>query len=578
MMTSFTRCWGVLALCAALAGGCAGGSDDDGAGECDLLTGDLVITEIMANPSGTDDGQEYFEIYNASSAALDLTGVTLRYAKTDGTGAKTHTMEEIVVEAGAYLVVGDVVPQLKPAHVDYGYGNDLGSLLNGGAVLSVECGGTTVDEAEYPSMEASSFDGVSFGVDGNVAPDHILNDTVENFCPATAEFVAGMFGSPGESNEPCNIVVPGMCSDGGTMRATVSPAAGDLVITEVLANPGGLPDTSNADAGKEWFEVFVASEVDLNGVVAGLVTGAPKLSIADPECVRVPAGTYVLFASTDDVALNGGLEGVDQTFNFTLGNSDTNGTLFVGIGDTVLDAVTWDGTREKFSTGLGPGSIDPTANDDLANWCEAEDTATYGDGANHGTPGAENPACAVVCDEGQCFDGDGCRAIDPPTEGQIRVTETLANPEGDEPNREWLELTALSEFDLAGVQIGKDGLLSAVIETDGECATVANGDRVVVAHTGNDDLPAFDFLTGLGLNNSSGSSAVVGFGDVVLDTFTYSTSTEGKARQLDPDGTTVCSSPETTPYTPGATTCGGANGDPAAGNCGTPGEANPECP
>src|SRR5687768_12454421 len=122
-------------------GACAGGGDDDGtSGECSsILVGDLVITEVLANPLGEDSGQEWFEIYNASSAAIDMTGLTLRYVKTDDTGEKTHVMDEIVVEAGDYLVVGGMVQELKPDYVDYGFGNDLGSFLNAGAVLELSC-------------------------------------------------------------------------------------------------------------------------------------------------------------------------------------------------------------------------------------------------------------------------------------------------------------------------------------------------------------------------------------------------------------------------------------------------------
>ena len=45
-------------------------------------------------------------------------------------------------------------------------------------------------------------------------------------------------------------VVVGACNDGGTMRDTVAPAVGDLVITEVMPKPAKVSDTTG-----EWFEV-----------------------------------------------------------------------------------------------------------------------------------------------------------------------------------------------------------------------------------------------------------------------------------------------------------------------------------
>ena len=561
-----------LAACAALAA-CAGGDGDgNGSGECDLLTGDLVISEVMANPTGPDDGQEYFEIYNASSGAVDMSGVTLRYAKVDGTGEKTHVMDEIVVEAGDYLVVGDVVQELKPNHVDYGYGNALGSMLNGGAKLAILCGDEVIDETEYPDMEGD--EGVSFGLDGNVTPDHLLNDDTENYCAATTEFSTGLFGSPGESNQPCNIVVPGQCDDGGTMRDTVPPEAGDLVISELLANPEG----ADTGAKKDWFEIYATRNVDLNGVVAGTDVGSPKVSFDDSACVSIAADEYVILAQSDLAEENGGLPVAPVrtfTFNLVQGSASSPGTLFIGIGEDVLDAVSWTGSDEGHATGLDPGKLDPADNDVESNWCPSEDA--YGDAGNFGTPGAENMSCPVVCGPGQCNDG-GCRDVDPPTAGEIRVTEAMPNPEGAEPGREWFEITALGDFDLAGVQIGKDGALTSVLDTGGECDVVTDGDIRVVAHTGNDDLAAFDFTTTVGLSNGATNNVVVGGGDAILDTFTYGSVTstnEGRSRQVDPDGVTICFTPETTPYTAGATTCGGAGGD---GNCGTPGEANPDCP
>src|SRR5262245_55303415 len=190
----FTLALGSCALAA------CGGDDDGGSGECsgDILPGDLGITEVMANPAGMDTGQEWFEVYNASAAAIDLGGLTLDYHKPDGSEEHSHVMEELVVEAGDYVVLGGMTPDLKPSYVDYGFGNDLGSFLNGGAVLALKCGDNVIDETTYP--DAESDDGVAFGLDGNVAPNAVDNDSVDNFCAATVEFQSGMFGSPGESN------------------------------------------------------------------------------------------------------------------------------------------------------------------------------------------------------------------------------------------------------------------------------------------------------------------------------------------------------------------------------------------
>src|SRR5690606_14739309 len=52
-----------LSACGDGGGGREGGCES-------IIAGDLVVTEIMANPPGPDSGSEWFEIYNASPAAI----------------------------------------------------------------------------------------------------------------------------------------------------------------------------------------------------------------------------------------------------------------------------------------------------------------------------------------------------------------------------------------------------------------------------------------------------------------------------------------------------------------------------
>ena len=67
-------------------------NENTGEDEVGGLPGGLVITEVMADPEGADDGLEWFEIHNASSEAIDLAGFDLIYSKLDGTGRKSHTI------------------------------------------------------------------------------------------------------------------------------------------------------------------------------------------------------------------------------------------------------------------------------------------------------------------------------------------------------------------------------------------------------------------------------------------------------------------------------------------------------
>jgi len=61
-----------------------------------------VITEIMNNPStATDQNGEWFELYNAGTAIIDLAGVVVR-----DDGADAHTIGvSVLVAPGARVVL-----------------------------------------------------------------------------------------------------------------------------------------------------------------------------------------------------------------------------------------------------------------------------------------------------------------------------------------------------------------------------------------------------------------------------------------------------------------------------------------
>ena len=59
--------------------------------------GQIVITEFIPNPIGTDSQREWFEIYNAGADPVDLLGWTI---KDDGTNSHT------IVAGGGTTTIG----------------------------------------------------------------------------------------------------------------------------------------------------------------------------------------------------------------------------------------------------------------------------------------------------------------------------------------------------------------------------------------------------------------------------------------------------------------------------------------
>jgi hypothetical protein len=534
------------------------------------LVGDLVISEVLANPASTDDGNEYIEIYNASGSALDLEGLVLQYSTEDPPASGTFVVQgefitpETVIDSGAYLVFGGVLDEFKPAHVDVGYANAF-DMRNGGARITVLCGDTEVDSSDYPdSATGTSFDGAAAQLDGAQTPDHILNDNPQNFCAGTSEIpaVAGTTGSPGAAND-CFLTIAGMCNDAGTMRATVAPTVGDVVITEFMPNPEGT------DTDKEWIEIFAINGFDLNGMAVGrpTTTGTDTDTVSDPMCLPIGAGNYILFAQDADSVTNGGLPVPDQFFSFSLLNS--NGEIFLEHDGTTLDTVTCTSSTSAASKALDPTMLDPVANDNEANFSDCG--VSYGAGGN-GTPRASNAGCDT---SGMCMDGGSPRAAVAPVAGDLEIVEWHPNPSGADTQKEFFEIKVNASVDLNGVQFGRTdgaGVINGAAQTfnDVNCLRFNSGDHVLLVknvdplQNGGILAVDVDFVLPFTLNNSN-AGIFVGPPPpgTPLDIIQYVSTTDGTSTQIDSVAATC--------PTPAGTTYGDGDG-------GSPGLVNPACP
>lgn len=539
-------------------------SDDGGStGPTDCSSnigiGDLVITEIYGNSPGGDEGNEWFEIYNASSSTLNLRGLTLVTTDADGDGRKEHLMREIVIEAGQYLVVGGILDEFKYDYIDYGYGPDLGAMGNSAGRILLDCDGDIIDTVDYVDLA----EGKSMQLSGLISPpDASENDDPANFCTGNSNaFFQGELGTPQAANEICAPLTQDDCIDGGAERAVVKAGPGDIVISEFMPSPSGT------DGDKEWIELRVDAAVDLNGLQLGRAEadtgpGDVKQTIAAIECLPASPGDYVVLVRSTDTAINGG---VAADFPLDFGIVGDNDGLFLSVAGSVIDTRLYAASSEGVAIQV----------DIEGDSCNATDP--YGDDGDLGTPGLANGDCPEVVPDGMCIDpGDGMlRMTNPPTlAGDVTISEWMPNPNGADGGKEWLELLSHGTFDLNGVTVDIPGKTNFTIAPS-DCLEVTDGSLVVIAASAdsvtNAGLPQVDYVaTSISFFNSDERTFSISSGMTTLDTVTFGLGisfASGESTVVDGTGA-ICES-------------GDLVSPPAAygtgGDIGTPGGANGTC-
>ncbi len=364
--------------------------------------------------------------------------------------------------------------------------------------------------------------------------------------------------------------------DTASLPAAGTANAGDLVITEIMYDPG-FPDVNDAEG--EWLEVFNTTGSDIDIEYWTLRDQDFDSHVIDNggAGVVVPAGGFAVLGNSADTSLNGGYT-ANYVFNgtfgtpwaFLLSNSGDEIELVDGAG-TVVDGVAYtggtpwpDGNGESIQ--LDAAATDATLNDDPANWCVA--VTGFGAANQLGSPGSIN---------------DGCVVIPPVIEtGELIITEVIQNPSAvGDGSGEWFEI-----FNTTGGAIDIEGYV--IRDNDSDSHTIANGSPLLVPAGGflvfgnNGDVGTnggvnVDYVYGTGffLSNSGDELAIEDgagslFDIIVWDNGATFPDPNGASMNLNPsffsaagnnDGTVWCEA--TTPY-----------GD---GDLGTPGASNDAC-
>ncbi len=367
----------------------------------ELIEGDLVITEVMADPSKVDDSRgEYFEIYNAAGDDVDLNGLEL-----SDDGVDTYTISSsVVVAAGEKIVLGvnsDSTLNGGIPVVDAVYTRSKFRFDNAADEIYLSYGSTVIDSFKWGATTGfgASTSGVAFNLDvGHI--DGEKNDRAYYWCDASTPYGSGDLGTPGDDNDDCGITAAGVSE----------LTRGDLLLTEVLIDP-----TKVDDAVGEWFEIYNASGMEVN--LYGLVLkdkGTDVYTLAS-DFIAEP-GDYVLLAVKSSTSVNGGLPTVDMTWvRSTFRFDNPADEIVINSGTEDLDEMSWTrstGLTSGSSWSLDPESMDADANDSSSAWCAGATSYGLGD---LGTPGSANDDCP------EDLDGDGYAGAEDCDDGDASI-------------------------------------------------------------------------------------------------------------------------------------------------------------
>jgi hypothetical protein len=172
--------------------------------------GDLVISEIMKNPSRAETVAEYFEIFNPTATPFTLLGCII-----SDHGSDSHEIEfDVWVEPGAFATLAASAaafpnPDPPPDYVDPDYVyrsfvQDFAFYLDATDEVILTCNGTVIDEVAYDSL-FPNLPGTSMNLDPD-ALDADNNDLSSNWCntpPLDDTLGGGDVGTPGTDNGDC---------------------------------------------------------------------------------------------------------------------------------------------------------------------------------------------------------------------------------------------------------------------------------------------------------------------------------------------------------------------------------------
>ena len=338
----------------------------------------VVITEIMYSPPGTDTESEYLELYNNGSTPVELAGFYFSAGIVD-------TLPAYTLAAGGYLLLSVDAANMEALYGVTALQWESGSLNNSGELIELrDASGNVVDAVQYgvagawPSAANGSGPALIL-CDAN-ADNSLAASWIAGVQP-TGVFISGIqiLGSPGASNNctppepmgytPYPVGTVTSINANGVIDSLGVQAELTGIVYGVNLRPNGLQFTI-IDAAGDGIGAFSSSatfgytvtegdEVTLQGTVSQF-SGLAQMNLdtvilnSMGNALVNPTPVTVLNEDTESQLVE--LTGVTITDVVTAGG--LNVTLDDGQGNTYLMRIDFDtDITEAFITGLGGNTL-----------------------------------------------------------------------------------------------------------------------------------------------------------------------------------------------------------------------------
>lgn len=239
---------------------------------CPAAAGELIITEIMQNPSAVSDANgEYFEVYNTTDTAIDMQDLILK-----SNNDSNHTISSsVIVPAGGYVIFAKngTTSSNGGVTVDYNYPSSF-NLGNGADLISINClSGTVIDEVAYDG--GSSFpdpDGASMTLNSD-SYTATANDNGSNWSESVVPFGLGDKGSPGYEPLTWSGIVSSNWNIAGNWSGNTIPTASSSVYIPASSALVNQPVISTTGVSILNLGVDSGSTVTVSSGLSLIVTG-----------------------------------------------------------------------------------------------------------------------------------------------------------------------------------------------------------------------------------------------------------------------------------------------------------------